>query len=201
MIIRSAEFIKSAASQKGCPEPLYPEYAFLGRSNVGKSSLINMITNNRKLAKTSSTPGKTQLINHFLVNESWYLTDLPGYGFAKVPMSIKKTWEQLIRDYMLHRPNLVCSFVLIDVRHPPQKNDMDFLAWMGAKGLPFCLVLTKSDKLSTTRLNAQMEEFGKSLSVQWDPLPPYVVSSSKTKEGRDEILGLIQQWNGTWSQG
>ena len=195
MIIKSATFIKSASSRRECPEPLYPEYAFFGRSNVGKSSLINMLTAHRNLAKTSSTPGKTRLINHFLINESWYLADLPGYGFAKVPVAIKKKWELTVRDYLAKRENLLCSFMLIDSRHDPLKNDLEFLAWVGEKQLPFCLVFTKADKLSAVRLKAGIDKYMKVLSQQWEPLPMAIVSSGKTGQGRDEILDLVSKCN------
>ena len=195
MIIRSAEFVKSATHHKDCPEAPYPEYAFLGRSNVGKSSLINMLTGHRKLAKTSATPGKTQLINHFLINDAWYLCDLPGYGFAKVPLAVKKKWEQMIKQYLVHRDNLMCSFILLDARHGPMKNDMDFLAWAGARGIPICLVFTKVDKLSRSRISQHMDQYVARLSEQWNPLPPMVLSSASSGQGKEEILGFIGKWN------
>jgi len=195
MIIKSAEFVKSASNWKDCPPGDLPEYAFLGRSNVGKSSLINMLTHRGKLAKTSSTPGKTRLINHFLINGSWYLTDLPGYGFAKVPVAVKKKWEKVIQDYLLKRQNLLCSFILIDSRHEPLKNDIAFLEWFGMNQLPFCLVFTKADKLSEFRVKKHMDVYMKTLSKQWDPLPPSIVSSSKTGRGREEILDLVTDSN------
>ncbi len=195
MVIRSATFVKSSANHKGCPGEKYPEYAFLGRSNVGKSSLINMITGHGKLAKTSASPGKTRLINHFLINDSWFLTDLPGYGFAKVPVAVKKKWEKTIRDYLTKRPYLLCSFILLDIRHGPMKNDISFLQWIGENRLPFCLVFTKSDKLSRRLLNRHLAEYKKGLSAQWEPLPPIIISSSNTGEGREEILGLIERCN------
>ncbi len=195
MIIRSAEFVKSSSHHKDCPKAPYPEYAFLGRSNVGKSSLINMLTNRHKLAKISSSPGKTQLINHFLINEAWFLCDLPGYGFAKVPVSVKKKWEQMIQQYMVHRENLVCSFILLDIRHGPQKNDLAFLEWVGRKGLPFCLVFTKADKLSRSKLEHLMDAYATILSAQWEPLPPIMITSTSTRDGREEILQFIGKWN------
>ncbi len=195
MIIKSAEFIKSASNWKDCPPGDLPEYAFLGRSNVGKSSLINMVTRHGKLAKTSATPGKTRLINHFLINSSWYLADLPGYGFAKVPVAVKKKWEKVIQTYLLKRRNLLCSFILIDSRHEPLRNDIVFLEWFGTNQLPFCLVFTKADKLSESRLQKHLETYKKTLSEQWDPLPPYILSSGKTGRGRDEILGMITDCN------
>ncbi len=195
MIIKSAEFIKSASNWKDCPPGDLPEYAFLGRSNVGKSSLINMLTRYGKLAKTSATPGKTRLINHFLVNGSWYLADLPGYGFAKVPVAVKKKWEKVIQSYLLKRQNLLCSFILIDSRHEPLRNDIAFLEWFGTNQLPFCVVFTKADKLSESRLQKHLEIYKRTLSKQWDPLPPYILSSGKTGRGRDEILGMIADCN------
>ncbi len=201
MIIKSAAFVKSATNWRGCPEASYPEYAFFGRSNVGKSSLLNMLTSTRNLAKTSSTPGKTRLINHFLINDAWYLADLPGYGFAKVPVAVKKKWEQIIKDYLINRENLFCSFILIDIRHEPLKNDLDFLGWIGLNQLPFCLVFTKADKLSVARVNASIEKYMKVLSDEWEPLPQAIVSSSKTGLGRDEILRIISSCNEQYRQG
>lgn len=199
MLIRSAEFVKSSQSLKDCPKEPVPEYAFLGRSNVGKSSLINMITGHGKLAKISTSPGKTRLLNHFLINGSWYLCDLPGYGFAKVPVAVKKKWEKTIRNYMLKRDNLLCAFVLLDIRHGPMKNDVDFLRWVGENRLPFCLVLTKADKLSRSRIQQHLNQYEKTLSEQWDPLPPVIISSSKTGQGKEEILKLISQCNKDFS--
>ncbi len=198
MLIRQAEFIKSSPSYKDCPPSTFPEYAFIGRSNVGKSSLINLLTNNRKLAKISSTPGKTQLLNHFLINDSWYLTDLPGFGFAKVPVHIKKKWERMIRDYLENRENLVCTFMLIDIRHEPLNNDMLFLDWLGVKQLPFYILFTKSDKLGKNKLLSNLAAYEKAFSEKWDPLPPYLVTSSHTRAGREEVLGLIEQWNASY---
>ncbi len=195
MVIHSAEFIKSSATYLACPSEAFPEYAFLGRSNVGKSSLINMLTNVAKLAKISSRPGKTQLINHFLINQSWFLTDLPGFGFAKVPYAIKKKWEGLIKNYLLQRENLVCSFVLIDVRHEPLKNDLEFLEWCGSNHVPFYIVFTKADKLTHGQQKAAVQKYMSVLAKQWDPVPPYVLSSSETRQGRDEILKIIEDSN------
>lgn len=195
MQIRQSIFIKSASNYRDCPETSLPEYAFLGRSNVGKSSLINIITGYKKLAKTSSTPGKTQLINHFLINDSWYLTDLPGFGFAKAPKSVKVKWERMIQEYLLKRGNLVCAFLLIDIRHSPLKNDMDFLDWLGAKQIPFAIVFTKVDKLGVNKLKASLDVYLQRLEASWDPLPPYVLSSSATGQGRDEILAFIGDCN------
>ncbi len=201
MQIREAVFIKSAPLYKDCPAPDYPEYAFIGRSNVGKSSLINMLCGRHKLAKTSSTPGKTQLINHFLINESWYLADLPGFGFAKVPLKVKRKWEGMIKDYLEYRPNLMCIFLLIDLRHEPLANDLQFMEWLGRKQLPFCLVFTKADKLSKARRAPSQEGYAKELARFWEPLPPMLISSSTTGLGRDWILDLIEQTNPLFKPG
>lgn len=195
MVITSAEFVKSSATYTACPSQALPEYAFIGRSNVGKSSLINMVTNISKLAKTSSRPGKTQLINHFIINNAWYVTDLPGFGFAKVPVSIKKKWEVLIKDYLLKRENLVCSFLLIDIRHEPLKNDLEFLEWCGMNHVPFYIVFTKADKLTFGKQKASVKKYMSVLADQWDPLPPYILSSSESGMGRDEILKVIGDSN------
>ncbi|MDX9941225.1 MAG: ribosome biogenesis GTP-binding protein YihA/YsxC [Bacteroidales bacterium] len=195
MVIRSAEFIKSSPSLNECPESTLPEYAFIGRSNVGKSSLINTITGFSKLAKISSSPGKTQLINHFLINEAWYLTDLPGFGFAKVPVRIKRKWDLMIRNYLLKRPNLVCSFLLIDIRHEALKNDLEFMAWMGGRRIPFYLIFTKADKLTHNQRQSAIAAYMKVLGEQWEPLPPFLVTSSDTGMGREELLALIETFN------
>lgn len=195
MKISSTEFVKSSTSYKDCPKPLFPEYAFIGRSNVGKSSLINMLVQRKNLAKTSGTPGKTRLLNHFLINENWYLCDLPGYGFAKVSKSIREKWEQVIKNYLLHRENLMCALVLIDVRHEALSNDLEFIDWLGRKGIPFVIVFTKADKLSAPKLDLQLQRYQKKLADHWEPLPPMYVSSATTKEGREDILELISITN------
>ncbi len=200
MIIKSTEFIKSSATFKDCPKEAYPEYAFLGRSNVGKSSLINMVVGRKDVAKTSGTPGKTRLINHFLINNAWFLSDLPGYGFAKVSKEIRQKWDMVIKNYMLQRPYLLCSFVLIDIRHEPQKNDMDFLHWIGSNSLPFVLVFTKADKLTKTQISRNLAIYQKKLSESWDPLPPIILSSSKTGQGRDDILEVVSSCNNEFVQ-
>ncbi len=200
MEIKSAEFIISATHFKDCPPPDRPEYAFLGRSNVGKSSLINMITGYGKLAKTSATPGKTQLINHFLINGSWYLADLPGFGFAKVSKKQRSNWEQMIKNYLVHRENLVCTFLLVDSRHEPQKNDLENMEWFGSKGLPFVIVFTKADKLSSTALQSNMAHYRKKLSETWDPLPEIFITSAQNKNGKKEILQFISHYNKTYSK-
>ena len=199
MKISSAEFVKSSPSVKECPAPAYPEYAFIGRSNVGKSSLINMITERKNLAKTSGTPGKTRLINHFIINNKWYLCDLPGYGFAKVSKSIREKWEQLIKNYLLQRENLMCALVLIDVRHEALKNDLDFLNWLGMKDIPFVIVFTKADKLSVTKLDFHISRYQNKLVDYWEPLPPIFVTSAAKKMGREEILELITTANNEFS--
>lgn len=195
MIITSAQFIKSSVSYKECPGDYLPEYAFLGRSNVGKSSLINMLAGRKDLAKTSGTPGKTRLINHFLVNDSWYLCDLPGFGYAKVSKTTREKWENIIKNFLLKRSNLLCSFVLIDIRHEPLKNDLAFLYWMGGKALPIIIVFTKADKLSKAKQHYHLSNYEKSLSEYWEPLPQYIVTSSKTGQGKEEILDIINQCN------
>lgn len=195
MIITSAQFIKSSVSYKECPGDYLPEYAFLGRSNVGKSSLINMLAGRKDLAKTSGTPGKTRLINHFLVNDSWYLCDLPGFGYAKVSKTTREKWENIIKNFLLKRSNLLCSFVLIDIRHEPLQNDLAFLYWMGSKALPIIIVFTKADKLSKAKQHYHLSNYEKSLSEYWEPLPQYIVTSSKTGQGKEEILDIINQCN------
>ena len=195
MKIHSAEFVKSATTVKECPEPTFPEYAFIGRSNVGKSSLINMLTERKNLAKTSGTPGKTRLINHFVINNNWYLCDLPGYGFAKVSKSIREKWEHSINNYLLYRENLMCALVLIDIRHNPLKNDMEFLDWLGMKEIPFVIVFTKADKLSDAKADRQVRIYCKELANAWEPVPPIYISSAATKEGREDILELIETTN------
>jgi GTP-binding protein len=195
MEITSTQFIKSSPDYMHCPETGLPEYAFMGRSNVGKSSLINMLAGRKGLAKISGTPGKTQLINHFLINESWYIVDLPGYGFAKISRSKKAHWEKMIRDYLLNRINLRNSFVLIDVRHAPMVSDLEFISWFGEMGLPFTLVFTKADKLSRPKLNLNLSVYKGVLAEMWEELPFSVVTSSSGMTGRDELLALIDQMN------
>jgi GTP-binding protein len=198
MHIKEALFVKSSPSLSGCPEPVYPEYAFLGRSNVGKSSLINMITGYNKLAKISGTPGKTQLINHFLINNEWYLTDLPGFGFARVPKAMRAKWEKMIHSYLLKRDNLVTSFLLIDIRHEPLQNDLSFLSWMGNRQLPFTIIFTKSDKLGVNQVKSMVARYQKILAETWEPIPPTIISSSETGRGREEILQLIERCNSAY---
>jgi GTP-binding protein len=195
MVIHSANFLKSSTELSQCPEVNLPEYAFIGRSNVGKSSLINYLTNHKKLAKTSGTPGKTQTINHFLINENWLLADLPGYGYAKVSKSLRSDFDVMIRSYLKERENLVCVFVLIDSRHEALKPDIDFLNWIGENEIPFSIVFTKIDKLSSSELNKQITSYKKTLLNYWESLPKTFNSSSVTKNGGNEILHFIDETN------
>jgi GTP-binding protein len=195
MEIKKAEFVLSAPRESMCPKDTKPEYAFIGRSNVGKSSLINMLTNNRKLAKTSSTPGKTLLINHFIINNEWYLVDLPGYGFAKRSKSELQKLEQMITGYLLQRQQLVNVFLLVDIRLEAQKVDLDFIQWLGSSSIPFAIVFTKAEKLSATKANQNVEAYKKVLSETWEELPPIFITSAEKKQGRDEILDYISQIN------
>lgn len=195
MLIRSVEFIKSSSKWQECPEANLPEYAFIGRSNVGKSSLINAMMDRKDLAKTSQTPGKTQLINHFMVNETWYLTDLPGYGYAKVSKSLRKDFEKLITNYILNRKNLVNLFVLIDIRHTPQKIDIEFMQWCGESGIPFSIVFTKSDKLKPKAIENHVVAYQKELLEFWEELPQSFITSAEKKEGGDQILAFIGETN------
>lgn len=195
MNIKSAEYIISNSVWNKCPKHDKPEYAFIGRSNVGKSSLINKLTNRKNLAKTSATPGKTLLINHFYINNEWYLVDLPGYGYAKIGKSSREKLEKMIKGYVLQREELVSLFVLIDVRHKPQKIDMDFIEFLGIKGVPFSIIFTKADKLSVRELKMNLENYKKSLSEQWEELPPIFVTSSETGVGREEVLDYIESLN------
>ena len=179
-----------------CPQDNKPEYAFIGRSNVGKSSLINMLTNHKKLAKTSATPGKTLLINHFIINNEWYLVDLPGYGFAKRSKKEVQKLEQMINGYILQRQQLVNVFLLVDIRLEAQKIDLDFIQWLGQSSVSFAIVFTKADKLSAAKVNQNVEAYKKVLSETWEELPPMFVTSAEKKQGRDEILDYIEQING-----
>ena len=195
MVIKTAEFVKSSGKWQDCPEPNLPEYAFIGRSNVGKSSLINAMLNHKDLAKTSQTPGKTQLINHFLINESWYLTDLPGYGYARVSKSMRRDFEKIITNYIQNRKNLVNLFVLVDVRHTPQKIDIEFIEWCGENGIPFSIVFTKSDKLKPNAILTNVEDYKTELLKTWEDLPEIYVTSAEKKLGGDEILKFISTTN------
>lgn len=195
MNIIDASFKGSATNYQQCPKPTMPEYAFIGRSNVGKSSLINMLTNRNGLAKTSQTPGKTQLINHFLINNSWYLVDLPGYGWAKTNKTNRSAWEQMTRDYMTLRENLVCVFVLVDSRLEPQKSDLEFMQWLGETGIPFVIVFTKADKQSYSKTLLNIKHFEETMLQTWEYMPQYFVTSSEKKTGRDELLSFIHALN------
>jgi len=195
MVIKTAEFVKSSQKWQDCPEPTMAEYAFIGRSNVGKSSLINAMMNHKDLAKTSQTPGKTQLINHFLVNEAWYLTDLPGYGYAKVSKSLRKDFEKLITNYILNRQNLVNLFVLIDTRLAPQKIDLEFMQWCGESNVPFSIVFTKADKLKPGGADRNVEAYKTELLKTWEDLPEIYITSAEKKTGTDNILKFISETN------
>lgn len=195
MNIKSAEFVISNTKPENCPKPDLPEYAFIGRSNVGKSSLINMLTGFNTLAKTSGKPGKTQLINHFLINKTWYLVDLPGYGFAKASKNERHKWEEFIQKYLNTRANLVNTFVLIDSRLEPQKIDLEFMSWCGEKGIPFSMVFTKIDKLSSSALQKNMAAYRKEMMKYWEELPPIFTTSAESKFGREKLLNYIEVWN------
>ena len=195
MEIKNAEFTISAPNVSMCPADTKPEYAFIGRSNVGKSSLINMLCNNKKLAKTSATPGKTLLINHFVINKEWYLGDLPGYGFAKRSKTEIKKLDQMIRGYILQREQLVNVFVLVDIRLEPQKIDLEFINWLGESGIPFAIVFTKADKLNVTKTKASVALYEKTLSETWEELPRMFITSSEKKTGKDDILNYIEEIN------
>ena len=196
MKIKSAEFVISNTDYTKCPKPDKPEYAFIGRSNVGKSSLINMLTGRSKLAKTSGKPGKTQLINHFLINDSWFLVDLPGYGWAQVSKTLKEKWDKMIREYLIHRENLYNVFVLVDSRIPPQKIDIEFIQWMGEREIPFSIIFTKADKRNSPKTQATVASFKKILKNTWEEIPPIFVTSSVSKTGQKEILSFISDING-----
>jgi GTP-binding protein len=195
MDIHSSVYVISSPDYTQCPKPDRPEYAFIGRSNVGKSSLINMICNNEKLAKTSGTPGKTQLINHFNIDKEWYIVDLPGYGFAKVSINSRKKWEKMIEDYLRKRENLVTVFILIDSRHSPQKNDLEFVNKLGEWQIPFCLVFTKADKENQRTVSKNVKDFLDKMRETWQFLPQHFVTSTVKKLGRDKILHLIGEMN------
>ncbi|MXV38852.1 YihA family ribosome biogenesis GTP-binding protein [Flavobacteriaceae bacterium Ap0902] len=195
MKIKSAVFVESNTDWRKCPEPIMPEYAFIGRSNVGKSSVINMLVNNKKLAKTSSTPGKTQLINHFLINESWYLVDLPGYGYAKVSRKDRAKFGQMIESYILNRKNLVNVFVLVDSRHEPQKNDLSFMEFLGESQIPFSIVMTKIDKINSAKLGKNLMKYKNEMLKTWAELPPFYTTSATSKIGAENILHDIGVYN------
>ena len=200
MEITQSRFVISNTDVANCPSGKLPEYAFIGRSNVGKSSLINMLANRKKLAMTSSQPGKTKLINHFLMNEEWHLVDLPGYGFAKTGKSTRDSFGKIITDYMLDREQLTCVFVLVDVRHKPQKIDVEFINWLGEEGVPLAIVFTKADKLSQVKVASNVKDYKATLLEIWEELPPLFVTSSAKQYGKEEILGFIDDINNDLSE-
>ena len=195
MYIKTAEFVISNTDYKSCPTTKIPEYAFIGRSNVGKSSLINALANNKKLAKTSATPGKTRLINHFLINNTWHLVDLPGYGFAKISKTERAKFQDMISQYLLNRTNLVCLFVLIDSRHNPQTIDQEFMQWLSTEQIAFAMIFTKGDKLGKNNLCERIEEYKNEMKKQWEELPKIFITSAKKKQGLTGILKYIQNLN------
>jgi len=200
-MIKQAEFIGSFTKLSQCPDGSLPEYAFIGRSNVGKSSLINMITQRKKLALVSHTPGKTKTLNYFRIDNAWYLVDLPGYGYAKVSKTDRKSWGKMIRAYLANRSTLSCVFVLIDARIPPQKIDLEFINWLGESQIPFILLFTKVDKLKSNELSKNVAAFKRELRKDWDQLPEYMLTSSVLRQGRDELLQFIAGINETISTG
>ena len=196
-LIHSATFVKSSVETDKCPPPIYPEFAFIGRSNVGKSSLINMLVNKKGLAKTSASPGKTQTINHVLINEEkhpWYLVDLPGYGYAKTSKTERNKWGSFIRNYLDQRENLICTFVLLDFRIPPQKIDLEFMQWLGEQGLPFCIAFTKCEKLTDLQKTIRFDAFTVELKKTWEELPQYFFTASVERMGRVELQEQIAAW-------
>ena len=195
MKVKNAKFVMSNSEYLKCPAPNLPEYAFIGRSNVGKSSLINALTNRKSLAKTSGKPGKTQLINHFIVNDDWYLVDLPGYGYASVSKTKRAEFQQFLREYLIKRENLLCTFVLLDSRLEPQKVDVEFMTWMGEYGIPFVMVFTKTDKLNQTKLRKNMEKYKSIMLETWEDLPRTFLTSSVSKLGTEEILSFVEETN------
>lgn len=201
MTINSSEYVISSPVVSMCPKDDKPEYAFIGRSNVGKSSLINMLCRHKNLAKTSSTPGKTLLINHFIINEEWYLVDLPGYGFAKRSKTVQKKIEQMVSSYILQREQLVCTFVLIDIRHDPQLIDREFIDWLGESGIPFAIIFTKADKLSVPKARAAATQWMEKMTDRWEELPPFFITSAENGTGRDDVLDYIESINREISNG
>lgn len=195
MKIKSAEFVISNSEVSRCPETTLPEYAFIGRSNVGKSSLINMLTGRKNLAKTSGKPGKTQLINHFLINDTWHLVDLPGYGYAQVSKSVKKTFQKFITAYFEQREQMLCAFVLIDSRHEAQPIDMEFMQYLGKGGIPFCIIFTKADKLKPKPLERNIANYKSQMLEIWEGMPPYFITSAESGLGKDDVLDYIQSLN------
>lgn len=197
MVIKSAEFVVSNSDASKCPANRIPEYAFIGRSNVGKSSLINMLTNHKHLAKTSGRPGKTQLINHFLINKNWYLVDLPGYGYARVSKNIKKKFQKFITDYFSLREQLITAFVLVDIRHEPQKIDLEFMQWLTENGLSFSIIFTKADKLKPKAIENHVADYERIVLQTWEHMPNYFITSSSNEMGKDAVLNYIEHLNDT----
>ncbi|PRX45292.1 ribosome biogenesis GTP-binding protein YihA/YsxC [Salegentibacter salegens] len=195
MKIKTAEFVVSNTRVDLCPESKLPEYAFIGRSNVGKSSLINMLTGRKTLAKTSAKPGKTQLINHFLINKNWHLVDLPGYGYAKVSKTTKRTFQKFITKYFEQRAQMICAFVLIDSRHEPQPIDMEFMQWLGENNVPFCIIFTKADKMKPKALERNINFYQEKMLESWEEMPEFFISSATSKLGQEEILDYIEAIN------
>lgn len=195
MVIKTAQFVGSFPTIQQCPDSTLPEYAFIGRSNVGKSSLINLLTNRNELAKVSGTPGKTQSINYFKINDIWHLVDLPGYGYAKVSKKARERWEKMIRTYLVQREQLACIFVLIDARITPQKIDLEFVQWLGENGLPFAFIFTKIDDRKYKAVNVEM--FKKAILEHWEEMPPYFLTSAEKKRGREEVLAFVENANTT----
>ena len=195
MNVAHAEFVMSNTKVEQCPKSKLPEYAFIGRSNVGKSSLINMLCNRKKLAKTSSRPGKTQLINHFLINKQWHLVDLPGYGYARVSKTQKKTFQKFITNYFIKRKELISAFLLIDFRHKPQNLDLEFMSWLGENFIPFSIIFTKSDKLKEKEIKENTTNYLKRLEEDWEEVPKYFITSSEKRIGKDELLNYIDEIN------
>ena len=196
-MIKKAEFVMSNSQVAKCPKEPLPEYAFIGRSNVGKSSLINMLTNQKNLAKTSARPGKTQLINHFKINDQWFLVDLPGYGYARVSKTTKKTFQKFITNYFEQRKQLVCAFVLVDIRHEPQKIDLEFMQWLGENAVPFAIVFTKADKLKPLVIERNIATYQEILLKSWEAMPPYFITSAENYVGKEELVGYIEDINKT----
>lgn len=195
MKIKNAEFVACCTDWLKCPSDNLPEYAFIGRSNVGKSSLINSLCERQGLAKTSSTPGKTQCIVHFLIDKTWHIVDLPGYGYAKTGKNLREQWQKMTREYLLKRPQLYCVFVLVDLRIPPQKIDLEFMRFLGESEVPFCIIGTKADKLGKNALAQSVQDYKQTLAEEWEPLPTFFVSSAETGLGREEILDFIDKTN------
>jgi GTP-binding protein len=192
MLVKTATFQISNTTYTKCPAPIHPEFAFIGRSNVGKSSLINMLVNQKKMALTSGNPGKTQTINHFLINKNLYIADLPGYGYAKTSKVNRSKWQKMIRDYLFFRPNLLSIFVLADLRHPPQQVDLDFMSWLGTSDLPFAIVFTKADKVKPQMIKNNLDLYFQKLLETWESVPPHFITSSEKGTGKTELLDYIE---------